>query len=180
VPDITSPDVSGTPDRPANRAGWYNADVIITWTSVDPHTSSGTPTQPPHTVASLEGTHEYVSAPSCDPAGNCATGKLTLNIDKTKPSVTGVNAGGLFKTVNQPVTITASATDNLALAGGEFFINADPGVGKAPRMHLSGNTLTGMFTPTQSGFYLVGVRVRDAADNWSTLSGQSFSFIWVL
>ncbi len=87
TPDTVAPAVTGTPDVPANAAGWHNQDVTVTWASADPTPSSGTPTTPPPTVANLEGTHTYTSGQSCDPAGNCATGSLSLSIDKTAPSI---------------------------------------------------------------------------------------------
>lgn len=86
-PDSIPPSVIGIPDRSPNSAGWYNNDVNIDWQATDSAPSSGTPTDPPDTLATLEGTNTYTSAPSCDPAGNCATGSLTLSIDKIAPSI---------------------------------------------------------------------------------------------
>ena len=83
--DSVPPTVSGTPDRAPNAAGWYNADVTIDWHATDPAPSSGTPTDPANTVASLTGENTYTSGQSCDPDGNCATGSLTIKIDKAAP-----------------------------------------------------------------------------------------------
>ena len=60
--DDVPPAVAGAPDRPANANGWYDADVTIDWSSVDPDPSSGTPSDPPDTVASLESTNVYTRA----------------------------------------------------------------------------------------------------------------------
>ncbi len=88
VADVTPPAVTGAPDRAPNAQGWYNANVTIDWQSVDPTPSSGTPTDPPDTIASIEGqNHLYTSAQSCDPSNNCATGTLKLSIDKTAPAI---------------------------------------------------------------------------------------------
>jgi hypothetical protein len=71
VPDAVPPVVTGMPDRPANAAGWHNAPVTINWSSVDPIPSSGTPTDPPDSIAQTEGQSlAYTSGPSCDPAGH--------------------------------------------------------------------------------------------------------------
>lgn len=110
--DTVAPTVTGTPDRAPNAAGWYNANVTIDWTATDPSPSSGAPTQPNDTVASTEGEHAYTSSQSCDPAGNCATGSLTLKIDKTQPTITASqtpapNAAGWNKT-NTTVTFTCA------------------------------------------------------------------------
>ncbi len=87
TPDTTPPVVTGTPDRSPNANGWYNSDVTIDWQAVDPDPSSGTPTDPANTTANQEGKDvTYTSDPSCDPAGNCATGTLQLSIDKTAPT----------------------------------------------------------------------------------------------
>lgn len=88
VADVTPPAVTGVPDRAPNGQGWYKANVTIDWQSVDPTPSAGTPTDPPDTIAGVEGqNHLYTSAQSCDPGNNCATGTLTLSIDKTPPSI---------------------------------------------------------------------------------------------
>ena len=89
VVDTVPPVVHGTPDRSPNAAGWYSSDVTIGWTSTDPQPSSGQPSQPPATVASKDGANFFYSSdPGCDPAGNCASGSLTLSIDETPPKVT--------------------------------------------------------------------------------------------
>lgn len=103
--DTTPPSVIGSTDRSANAAGWYNAPVTITWSSTDPSPSSGAPSTPPSTAASTEGFDViYTSGPSCDPAGNCATGSLTFSIDETPPSIAvgGVSSGGVYTVGSVP------------------------------------------------------------------------------
>jgi len=81
----TPPVVTGVPDRAPNSAGWYRAPVTIDWHATD---TSGSPTDPPDTVAATEGGGvSYTSDPSCDPSWNCATGSLTLSIDTGAPSL---------------------------------------------------------------------------------------------
>ncbi len=80
-PDAVAPVVTGFPSRAPDLNGWYRSNVTIDWRSVDPLPSSGTPSDPADTVASTEGTVRYVSPPSCDPSGNCATGSLELSVD---------------------------------------------------------------------------------------------------
>lgn len=88
VADTTAPTVTGVPDRAPNGQGWYKANVTIDWQSVDPTPSSGTPTDPPDTIANVEGQNQlYTSGQSCDPSNNCATGTLKLSIDKTPPTI---------------------------------------------------------------------------------------------
>lgn len=111
--DSTPPTVTGSADRPANGDGWYKDNVTINWASADPDPSSGAPTTPPPTIANLEGTNTYTSEPSCDPTNNCATGSLSLSIDKTAPLVTNTlnsapNAAGWH---NTDVTVSAECND---------------------------------------------------------------------
>lgn len=115
--DDTPPVVTGVPDRAPNTDDWYNADVVIDWTATDPSPSSGPPTDPADTLASTEGADvPYVSDPSCDPAGNCGMGTLSLNIDKTAPSVTGAAspAPNVAGWNNTDVTVTFTCTDTLS------------------------------------------------------------------
>ena len=44
--DAVAPTVTGSPDRPANQAGWYRAPVTVTWSATDPPPSSGAPRGP--------------------------------------------------------------------------------------------------------------------------------------
>jgi hypothetical protein len=114
--DAVAPIVSGMPTLSANSAGWYSNDVTVTWTVTDPAPSSGTPTTPAPTVASLEGTNIYTSGSSCDPAGNCGTGSIQLKIDKTKPVITySVSpTSNLAGWNNSNVTVTFSCADALS------------------------------------------------------------------
>jgi streptogramin lyase len=111
--DSTPPVVTGVPDRAANGNGWYAAPVTIDWHAADPAPSSGTPSDPPNTLAQTEGTVSYVSASSCDPANNCATGSLSLSIDLTDPTISGSaspapNAAGWN---SSPVTVGFTCAD---------------------------------------------------------------------
>jgi alpha-tubulin suppressor-like RCC1 family protein len=91
APDTVAPVVTGLPQSAANGNGWYAGPVTIHWSSNDPAPSSGTPSQPADTVAATEGASvAYTSASSCDPAGNCASGTLSLSIDLTAPTITPV------------------------------------------------------------------------------------------
>lgn len=115
--DTTPPRVTGAADRAPNGAGWYSAPVTVTWTATDPSPSSGGPTTPASTTAITEGQGvTYSSAPSCDPAGNCATGTATVSLDRTAPSVTAsaapsANAAGWNRT---PVTVSFTCSDLLS------------------------------------------------------------------
>jgi hypothetical protein len=166
--DTTPPTVTGTADRSPGPGGWYTGDVTIAWTAAD---DSGSATAPPPTTASTEGAAvAYTSAPSCDPSRNCATGRLAISIDRTAPS-----AGAAAWSVNPQVvggsaTVTVPTEDALSgAAGGEYFIGADPGPGRATPMTYGGGVLSAPIgVGLGVGVHTVGVRARDAAGNWST------------
>ncbi len=171
IQDVTPPVVGYTLSSQPNINGWYRTNVTINWQSSDPAPSSGTPTDPPDTIASTQGQNvTYTSAPSCDPAGNCATGSVQLSIDKTVPTIANLSAPTVkFRT--QTATVTATAAD--ALSGpwnGEFYLDADPGQGNGTPMTLSGSTLTGTIgTNIAPGIHTIFARSRDKAGNWSTV-----------
>jgi hypothetical protein len=115
--DTTAPAVVGSPDRPADRNGWYNRPTTITWTATDPDDPSEALSLPPPTIAQTEGAGvTYESGPACDPAGNCAVGQYTLSLDATPPTMaaspsTTANANGWYR---EPVTVTFTCADALS------------------------------------------------------------------
>ncbi|GIH03411.1 hypothetical protein Rhe02_14780 [Rhizocola hellebori] len=117
VLDQTPPTVTGHADRSPTSFGWFNAPVVINWTSNDPAPSSGTPTVPSPTTISADGANQPVtSGLSCDPAGNCATGQYIASIDQAAPSVTyslgpAPNGEGWN---NTDVTVTFTCADGLS------------------------------------------------------------------
>ena len=183
--DAIPPLITGLTDRAPNAAGWYNADVIVHWTATDPAPSSGMPTQPVDTIASLEGTNTYTSGQSCDPAGNCATGQMTLKIDKTTPTAGAV--GNLTKNVLDPLVLNVAADDQpvgvaSGVAGGEYFVGSDPGAGSGTAMTYAGANLSlvagdNTFVNLAAGVYQLGVRSVDAAGNWSVTSAGQLTVV---
>jgi hypothetical protein len=97
-----------------------------------------------------------------------------LVIDKIKPSVSAVTATPNPTLGVTSVNLTAQATDGLtAVNRAEWFTGADPGVGKATPMTVTG---TGPWSLSSTpinvsswseGAYTLTVRGRDAAGNWS-------------
>lgn len=81
--DTTSPVVSGTASPSANGRGWQNTAVTVTWSTNDPAASVPSPT----TVTTDGQGQVIISGPSCDPSNNCATGSVSLSIDRTGPTV---------------------------------------------------------------------------------------------
>ncbi len=129
--------------------------------------------------AMTEGNHP-VLVHAKDAAGNWGpfnTTAATLVVDKTGPATVSVAASPNPTAGAASTTLSVNATDNLSgITRGEWFIGTDPGVGNATAMTV---TSTGATTASLSSTintkvmndasYLVRVRVKDAAGNWSGL-----------
>lgn len=129
--DTTPPHVTGIADPAPNGAGWHNSPVTVTWVTIDPEPSSGASSIPASSIVDSEGSQVVVeSEPSCDPAGNCATGSLLLSIDRTAPTVTieGVVEGQVFEIGAGP---SPSCTTADALSGVATSASAVIGGGNA-------------------------------------------------
>jgi VCBS repeat-containing protein len=177
--DDQPPVVTGTPDRPANANGWYNAPVTITWSSTD---SSGTATTPDPTTVSANGADQVItSGQSCDQAGNCATGSYVLNIDTTPPSVsvTGVTNGATYTGGQAP---SPGCSDSDAVSGiataATLSVTSDGNTYTATCSGATDNA--GNVAPPVSVSYTVlpaGYTTASVADsNGNPLSGVPVSF----
>ena len=115
--DKTAPTVSAAPDRTSNAAGWYNADVTVSFTCSDE--LSGIASCPAAQTVG-EGGAQIVSATATDAADNSAEASVTdLNVDKTAPAIAAsVSAGGNPYTpgtwTNEDVVVTFSCNDALS------------------------------------------------------------------
>lgn len=107
--DKTLPTISAAADRAANAAGWYNANVTVTFTCGDGRSGVKSCTGP----ATLgEGSGQSVSGTTVDNADNSASAsKSGINVDKTPPSLSGTFTPG-WHTGN--VTVTWDCTDLLS------------------------------------------------------------------
>ncbi|MEP7034155.1 MAG: S8 family serine peptidase [Actinomycetota bacterium] len=129
------------------------------------------------TVGALgEGTH-IVWVHSQDAAGNWGSmATATLQIDKTKPILSAVSASPNPTQGATSVTLSVTATDASAITGGEWFSGTDPGVGNGtPITTVTGTGPYSLTVPVNvsswnEGAYILNVRVRDAAGNWSASS----------
>ena len=87
IGDTVAPVVRGNVRSP-DHGDWYNSAVQVTWTAQDPLPTSGPASTPPATSATGDGQGIVVtSGKSCDPAGNCTTGSVSLNVDRTPPTI---------------------------------------------------------------------------------------------
>ena len=149
VIDDIAPTVTGAVSPAPNAAGWHRGPVTVDWQAVDPAPSSGDAGDPADTVVSTEGAIQSItSAPSCDQAGNCATGTVQVSIDLTAPTVTVTrSAAG---------EVSCSATDALSGVSGSCTVGTpqqtSPGVFtvSASATDVAGNVGSGSLTYTVS------------------------------
>src|SRR5205823_4328544 len=89
---------------------WNNSNVTVTFTCSD--VGSGIDTCPAPVSVTTDGANQVVSGTARDKAGNTASASVTVNLDKTPPTVTGSvaptpNAAG-WNDSNVTVTFTCS------------------------------------------------------------------------
>ncbi|HET8651960.1 MAG TPA: PxKF domain-containing protein [Gaiellaceae bacterium] len=116
--DATPPSVSGSPTASANSYGWYASNVTIGWTCSDATSglAAGCPAD-----STISGEGEGLTTTSgnvFDTAGNFtnATSGPAVNIDRTKPTISGTpspaaNGAGWN---NEDVTVSFQCADGLS------------------------------------------------------------------
>jgi hypothetical protein len=142
--DRTGPTIVAAVTPAANAAGWNNGPVTVTFTCGD--TGSGVTDCPAPVVLETEGAAQAVSGTARDQAGNQTSTTVTINIDRTPPTIQAA----------------ASASE---------WTNADVGVQFACADALSGIAqCQGPVTVTAEGEYVITGAATDAAGNAATAS----------
>lgn len=121
-----------------------------------------------------EGSHQ-IAVHGQDSAGNWgAPGVATLVIDRTPPTVSSVAVTPNPTNSAPSVTLTANAGDaTTAVGAAEWYVGADPGAGNGAPMTLTPNgggmalSATVDVSTWLTGGYVLSVRARDVAGNWS-------------
>jgi hypothetical protein len=110
-----------------------------------------------------------LSGPATNGAGLSTTATDTVKVDLPAPSVPVVTLDPASRLVTVTTNLTATTSETLSgLAGGEWWIGADPGIGSATPLTVSGSSLIGVIPATLvAGTYSVSVRAADIAGNWS-------------
>jgi hypothetical protein len=123
-----------------------------------------------NTLGAKAGAHT-VTAVARDAAGNRTTSApVTLNLADTVAPTVSVTSPVAGSTVAGTVTLSASATDNVKVAGVQFLVNGAP-VGAevlAAPYNLAWNT-----TAVANATYSITARARDAAGNGATSAAVS-------
>ncbi len=113
--DNTPPTITATVTPQANADGWHNSPVTVAFTCID--AISGIATCPAAVVVNTDGANQAISGTAVDKAGNTATTTVTLNLDRTPPSLQAVltptaNAAGWHK--SSPISVSFVASDALS------------------------------------------------------------------
>jgi sugar lactone lactonase YvrE len=112
--DKTAPSVTGSPARAADKNGWYNHAVSVSWSGQDALSgvlSCGSASS----YAGPDSVSASVPGQCSDRAGNQGSGSFALQYDATAPTVSIVTPpNGANYTLNQSVTAQYSCVDNLS------------------------------------------------------------------
>ncbi|TQM64565.1 hypothetical protein FBY41_0934 [Humibacillus xanthopallidus] len=107
--DKTKPTITATPDREPNDAGWYRADVTVSFSAAD--ALSGVATKSTDKVLA-QGVDQSASGSAEDRAGNTASAAVPgINIDKTAPVLSADFVSGWH---TGDVAVTWTCTDALS------------------------------------------------------------------
>jgi|GEM_PF-3302203 len=136
--DLTPPVVQGTTNIAPNAKGWFRTDVTVQWSASDPplidgHPGSGVAEVSSPVTITQEGKDILVTGQATDNAGNVGTAQVSLNIDKTPPTITITEPQGVTYLDDQTITPSFSATDALSgvdtVAGSVYGLSAMNGQG---------------------------------------------------
>jgi len=105
-----------------------------------------------------------------DAAGNASTATLAVTLSDTVPPTAAVTAPASGTTVSGTINVTASATDNVAVAGVQFKLD---GANLGAEQTLPPYSLPWNTTTAAAGSHVLTVVVRDAAGNVTTSTGAT-------
>ena len=115
--DKTAPTITGSRTPLANVNGWNNVDVTVSFACSDSLSGLASGSPPADTILTGEGAGQSVTGTCSDLADNSASDMVSgINIDKTKPVVTGSRdpQANTYGWNNGPVTVHFECTDALS------------------------------------------------------------------
>ena len=110
--DHDAPVISAIAAPPANTAGWNNTNLTVSFTCLD--ALSGVASCPSPVTVATEGSQQTVTGTATDRAGNSATTSVTLNIDKTSPSLNLISPQDQTVVEANVTTLAGTLTDALS------------------------------------------------------------------
>lgn len=113
APPLIPPSISAVASPVSNPRGWNNSNVTVTF-ACSPG-SNPVASCPSPTIVSTEGANQQVCGTAVDTAGLSAQGCVTVNLDKTPPTISATASpvpSGIWNTT--PVTLTFTCADSLS------------------------------------------------------------------
>ena len=109
--DSDLPTIMASAKPTPNAAGWNNANVTVTFTCADKTSGIASCTSP--ITVSTDGAGQVIKGTAIDLAGNTASTSVTINLDKTAPTITPgqTPAADSFGWNNTNVTVSFTCTD---------------------------------------------------------------------
>jgi hypothetical protein len=167
-------DKTAPSDSPTFPSGWTNADATVDWNWSDDGSGIDASNCTQSSISSGEGAIT-LSATCSDLVGNSRTDSVTVNVDKTAPTVT-YTGGGTYS-VDQTVSIACSASDSLSgiasstcadVSGGAWSFGLGTHSVSATATDVAGNSGSGSttFTVTVDATSLCGL-----ARQWAKNAG---------
>lgn len=149
--------VSPTP----NADGWNNSDVTVHFTCDD--ATSGIASCPNDVIVSTESANQTISGTATDLAGNTASTSVTINLDKTAPTLQIVSPTAGASVTVSPIMVSGTVSDAISGVKG-VTCNGDA----AP---VSGTTFTCQ-VGLKLGSNTITVQAIDKAGNSTTATAQ--------
>jgi len=152
--DNDPPTITATVNPPPNSAGWNNTDVTVSFSCTD--SASGVASCSGPVTLTTEGANQIVSGTAVDNVGNTATASVTVNIDKTIPSVEITSPPDGTTAIGSETTVTGTVSDSLSGIAGVSCNGAPASV--------SGSTFT-CDVPLSEGANTIEALATDVAGN---------------
>ncbi len=168
--DQTGPTITHS-QSPAKKAnGWNNSDVTVTFTCSDTGsgiascTADGTSPASASKTVTTEGEDQAVTGTAVDNAGNTATDRATVSIDKTAPTISAApdrvaNGNGWY---NADVTVSFTCGDRLS---GVDVCPASQTLGEGANQSASGTATDAAGNSASAG--VTGINVDKTAPSLS-------------
>jgi hypothetical protein len=126
--DKTAPAITATLVGAANSAGWHGATPAVKFTCTD--TGSGIDVCPAEARVDADGAAQVVTGTAVDKAGNTTTTSVTVNVDKTVPTITTTidatpNSAGWYRTAPTVKFTCADATSGFVSCPENKTVTAD-------------------------------------------------------
>ncbi|MFD2609951.1 beta strand repeat-containing protein [Deinococcus taklimakanensis] len=176
--DKTAPVI--TWNTPANGSVTNNKEVALDATATDnasgvasvSYSENGTPLNSTFT----EGVHT-VTATATDKVGNTASQALSFTVDTTGPVITATSPTNAQEFTSGPVSISATATDNLSsVQSMEATIQGPGDTGPITLGVQSGARYAATFTPVTAGTYTINYTAKDSAGNVASTVTRTFTY----